>query len=117
MNDITRNDVIEHPLFTPFRSDAECMHATNLFTISDVEYRIRLRAKFLADAIPATSFATGANETGGVYKNYDMQSQSVSGWPRRMDNHDVWFHSDLKNVAFYFVKSLFTKIIGEIDDE
>ena len=111
MNDITRNDVIEHPLFTPFRSDAECMHATNLFTISDVEYRIRLRAKFLADAIPATSFATGANETGGVHKNYDMQSQPVSGWPRRMDNHDVWFHSDMKDMAYRHVFPLYKNLI------
>ena len=43
---------------------AKLMHSTSLFTIASASYRNELRAKFLADAIPATSFATGANFTG-----------------------------------------------------
>lgn len=112
MEDISRADAIEHPLFTPFRAEAESMHSTNLFMIGDATYRVGLRAKFLADAIPATSFAVGANATSGVEDNYNMQSPSVLGWPRRKDNRDLWFHSDLKNVAFYFVSFLFLEITG-----
>ena len=46
-----------------------------------------------------------------------MQSPSVLGWPRRKDNRDLWFHSDLKNVAFYFVNSLFLEITGGLSNE
>ena len=35
MGDITPKDAIEHPLFTPFRTEADSMHSTNLFTIAD----------------------------------------------------------------------------------
>jgi hypothetical protein len=62
-SDMTREDAIMYPLFTPFRSESEAMHSTNLFTIADAMYREQLRAKFLGDAIPATSFAAGANHT------------------------------------------------------
>lgn len=117
MDDISRADAIEHPLFTPFRAESESMHSTNLFMIADATYRVGLRAKFLADAIPATSFAVGANEASGVEENYNMQSPSVFGWPRRKDNRDLWFHSDLKDVAFYFVKPLFLKITGRPNNE
>lgn len=46
-----------------------------------------------------------------------MQTTSVTGWPRRNNNRDLWFHSDLKNIAFYFVNSLFLKIVGETNNE
>ena len=53
-SDLTREDAITHPLFTPFRSESDAMHSTNLFTIADATYREQLRSKFLGDAIPAT---------------------------------------------------------------
>ena len=108
---LMRDDAIVHPLFTPFRSESEAMHSTNLFTIADASYREELRAKFLADAIPATSFAAGANFTGGLKDNYNMQSGTPNGWPRvDSDDNVIWQHSDIKNVAFYFTFELFKKI-------
>ena len=87
------------------------MHSTNLFTIADASYRNELRAKFLADAIPATSFAAGANFTGGGLKSYNMQTGTPNGWPRKdSDQKAIWEHSDIKNVAFYFTFKLFEKI-------
>lgn len=64
----TREDLITHPLFTSF-NDARMM-ATNALNVVDYQ----LRAKMLGDAIPAESFAAGANETGGLAGNYNYQS-------------------------------------------
>ena len=110
-SDMTREDAITHPLFTPFRSESEAMHSTNLFTIADVTYRGQLRAKFLGDAIPATSFAAGANHTRGVKDNHNLQTSTQNGWPRKSSEEEfVWEHSDIKNVAFYYTFELFKKI-------
>ena len=84
------------------------MHSTNLFTIADASYRNELRAKFLADAIPATSFAAGANFTGGGLENYDMLSKALNGWPR---NKGKWLHSDIKDVSYYYCYNLFLFVI------
>jgi hypothetical protein len=118
-NDLTREDAITKPLFTPFRSENAVMHSTNLFTIADTTYREQLRAKFLADAIPATSFAAGANHTGGGVLNYNMQTDTPNGWPSQREKNTSngiirqWLHSDLKNVSFFYVFRLFNKIINE----
>ena len=108
MEDITPKDAIEHPLFTPFRSEAEYMHSTNLFVIADAAYRYNLRAKFLADAIPATSFASGANPIDVFSeRNINYASCISEPWPR---SGSQWKHSDLKNIAYWYVHKLFTKI-------
>ena len=117
--DLAREEAIIHPLFTPFRSESEAMHSTNLFAIADATYRNELRAKFLADALPATSFAAGANHTGGVKDNYNMSSQIPNGWPPQREKNTSagvvrqWFHSDIKDIAFFYVYKLFEKIIKE----
>jgi hypothetical protein len=111
-SDLTREDAITHPLFTPFRSESDAMHSTNLFTIADATYREQLRSKFLGDAIPATSFATGANFTGGL-KNRNMHDFMAEGWPRRKNNKNFWLHSDIKNIAYYFLYPLFDNFIEE----
>ena len=121
MADITRQDAIEHPLFTPFRSEADAMHVTNLFTIADQSYRAALRAKFLGDAIPATSFATGRNRVMAWDhdRNVDYWRCKRPGlWAR---GSDEWLHSDIKNIAYYFQFELFRRIVnnegGENDEE
>jgi hypothetical protein len=93
------------------------MHSTNLFTIADAEYRKTLRAKFLGDAIPARSFATGANplhRRTGV-GNVSLQSclSNASKWPKKVEDSNVWEHSDFKNAAFFFNYLLFKKIVNE----
>lgn len=72
--------------------------------------------KVLGDGIPATSFAAGANETGGVADNYNYQGagNTPNGWPRLDDDDNpLWEHSDLKNVAYFYVRQLFKKIVDE----
>ena len=93
------------------------MHSTNLFTIADASYRDELRAKFLADAIPATSFAAGANYTRGLMDNHNVQDDIPNGWPTQREEKtpdgviSKWLHSDLKDVSFFYVYQLFNKII------
>jgi hypothetical protein len=89
------------------------MHSTNLFIIADATYREQLRSKFLGDAIPATSFAAGANFTGGGLKNRNMHDFMAEGWPRRKNNKNIWLHSDIKNIAYYFLYPLFDNFIEE----
>ena len=91
------------------------MLSTNLLTIADAGYRAQLRAKFLGDAIPATSFAAGANriEAWGNDRNLDYSDCTASPWPQKSGDANLWYHSDLKNIAYRFVYSLFVKIIQE----
>ena len=87
------------------------MHSTNLFTIADVHDRDMLRAKFLGDAIPATSFAAGANEISGnaVYGNISYEDCMSGTWPI---GEGKWRHSDIKNGAYFFNWKIFKRIIN-----
>lgn len=69
-------------------------------------------AMLLGDGIPATSFADGRNETGGVADNYNYQGVDATpnGWPRWKGVTPQWLHSDIKNVAYYYAWKLFDKI-------
>ena len=94
------------PFFGPFADSSIC--ATNgVVTITPA-----LRAQLLADAIPAESFAAGANAISGMSGNYNYQGadNTPNGWPRKNGDVAVWEHSDIKNVAYYYVHVLFEKI-------
>ena len=71
-----------------------------------------VRDRILADGIPAQTFAAGANPVGvfGDAGNYNYQSATPNGWPRKNGDVAVWEHSDIKNVAYYYVHVLFEKI-------
>ena len=83
-----------------------------------------LRARFLADAIPATSRAAGANafDTRISITNIQMDVAISSGgcmsnvdkWPREEDGIQIWKHSDFKQVAYYFVHKLFDKFVNGV---
>jgi hypothetical protein len=116
VNSFAREDVIVHPLFTPFRTNEVQMTSTNLYFVADASERYALRARFLGDAIPAESFAAGANEikarSGIAYISLmDSCMSNVDWWPRRnAQQQNVWHHSDWKNLAYYFVYKMFDKI-------
>ena len=48
-----------------------------------------------------------------------MQSESPNGWPVQREKKSPngvirqWFHSDLKDVSFFYVYQLFYKIVNE----
>jgi hypothetical protein len=112
-SEYTSEDIITKPLFTGMNDDR--MSSTNVLNFVDAN----LRAKMLGDAIPAESFAAGANVTGGVKDNHDMQSQTPNGWPKQREKNTSdgiirqWLHSDLKDISFFYVYQLFNKIVNE----
>lgn len=100
----TREDLIAKPLFTSM--DDGLMQSTNVLDFVNEE----LRAKMLGDAIPAESYAAGANAISG-FVNHNMQTGTQNGWPKKnSEQKAIWEHSDIKNVAFYFTYKLFEKI-------
>ena len=111
--DWTHEDMITNPLFTSF--DDERMASTNVLAIVDDE----LRAKILGDAIPAESFAAGANWTKGLSENYNLQNGTMEKWPvgccKKVEGISIpqWLHSDIKDVSFFYVSELFKKITKE----
>ena len=123
MSGLTREDVIGNPLFTPFRNETERMSSTNLFSVADTAATPELRARFLADAIPAESHAAGANafDEGVLADNKRMDQDVNAGgfmsntyaWPdnrkRMVDGVErlLWQHSDFKNLAYFFVYQIF----------
>ena len=102
----TRDDLITSPLFTSFNDSR--MASTNALNIVDY----RLRAKMLGDAIPAESFAAGRNMIGGVSENYNYQNEdgTPNGWPRWKGDIPQWHHSDIKDIAYFYVWKLFERI-------
>ena len=105
----TREAMIEHPLFTPFTSETEKMSSTNLFSVSDVSAGPPLRARFLADAIPAESHAAGANyldvleESGNLRMDVSEDNGCMANedkWPEKLNNTaPVWKHSAFKQIG------------------
>mgnify|MGYP003330580516 CR=1 FL=1 len=110
----TDAELVASPVFRKF--DNELLHQTNRITIAQTELN-----KVLGDGIPATSFAAGANETGGVADNYNYNSYmaNVESWPRFSRENGVkqllWHHSDIKNIAYYFVYPFFEQLVSEGD--
>ena len=107
--DFTDAELVASPIFRRF--DNGLLHQTNLIAIAQTELN-----KVLGDGIPATSFAAGRNETSGVSGNYNYQNENgtPNGWPKTDDNDNpVWEHSDIKNVAYFYVRQLFKKIVDE----
>ena len=108
-NDFTDAELVASPIFRRF--DNGLLHQTSLISIPQTELN-----KVLGDAIPAESFAAGRNETSGVSGNFNYQNENgtPNGWPKTDDNNNpVWEHSDIKNVAYFYVRQLFKKIVDE----
>ncbi|MDO5319171.1 MAG: hypothetical protein Q4G65_11125 [bacterium] len=114
---LARTNVVRNPLFTPFRTESTNMHDLARFRIPDAEKAAKLRAKFLADAIPAESFAVGANRMpqSAEIENFQLDGQinGSGAWPSKRISWGVreWHHSDLKNVAYFFVHPLYDRLV------
>ena len=104
------SDSVTRPLFTPFADSS--LHRSGFDgRIDDI-----LRARMLGCAIPAESFATGANPLAlESIGNYDMAAHRQNGSPRWFT--DKWKHSDIKNAAFYYVHQIFERIIEGANNE
>jgi hypothetical protein len=108
---IQRSQLPTHPFFsktpgTLFSSDEAAAK-----TFADQN-----RFDLLSRAIPARTFAVGANSLGGFADQKDLQALQTlqTGWPSvRTDINDYrWKHSDCRNVAYIFTYKMFEAIIN-----
>ncbi|MBQ6339300.1 MAG: hypothetical protein IJI36_09155 [Kiritimatiellae bacterium] len=110
------NDLRTVPFFLPFEDST--LHATN--AISQMSYA--QRARLLADAIPALSFAVGANPVDR-WDNNDLASDDVETWfkdPKIINILDSekereWSHTFFLKVPYMVVHKLFEDIVGKIE--
>lgn len=104
---ISESALMQHSFFKPF-DNQELFTSTG----SSVAANPALRSQLLADAIPALSFAAGANRT--TYfgpENQDMtdkENRNYAPWPRTRNR---WFHGDIVNLAYPYVIPLFDDIV------
>ena len=79
-----------------------------------------VRDAHLALGIPALMTAAGAASYGGVdmsERMINMNLQSVNGvsrpngWVRRWQYSNRWLHSDLKDIAYYYVFNLYERLV------
>ena len=111
----TDEEMVTSPPFLPF-AERDWLHSTNAVTATQIA---EVRDRILADGIPALTFAAGANETGGATDDYNYNSfmANVESWPRFSRENGVkrllWHHSDIKNIAYYFVYPLFELLVSE----
>ena len=117
VQDLAVTDIIREPLFTPFRTESANMHDVALFRVPGAGASARLRARLLAAAIPAESFATGANrlsrEAGIANMQLDGLANASGTWPSARTSWRLreWRHSDMKNIAYFFVHPLYDRMV------
>ena len=68
--------------------------------------------ELLAKGIPALSPPCGAGSVNGIAGDYDMTTQKKNGWGRVDElGNKYWLHSDIKNMAYYYVYKLFDYLL------
>jgi hypothetical protein len=106
-NRIPSADLMTRPFFRDGPSpDLFASGQTGSQYVQANEYRL------LARAIPATSFAVGANRVNvlGNEGNVNMGSRIVqTGWPRSQDSR--WRHGDYRDVAYVYTYWVYDRIV------
>ena len=110
VNELPDSSLRIGPVFKPF-------YSTNVFGPNGSQFVSNpvVRAKLLAEAIPATSRATGRNPVPLLFSdnNKDMNVEFKNGWPedRHNDNNaDPWLHGDFRGIANIFNYKLYDDI-------
>jgi len=112
----TVDELAVSPPFLPFADD--WLHTTNRLAAAQVS---TVLPRILADGIPATTFAAGANVINGVSENvnYSDYMPASDAWPsgRKVVNEDgiqrkVWLHSDIRDVVYYYVYKLYSSFVN-----
>ncbi len=106
-NIFTDTELTANPIFRRF--DNALLHQTNLISIAQTELN-----KVLGDGIPATSFAAGRNPIGNncVLRNVQLIPEEMTCWPmeRMEDDQCKWLHSDIRDIAFFYVNHIFRMV-------
>ena len=122
---LSRDEVVLHPLFTPFDNEPEKMHSLAWFPfVEGSTEQYALRGLFLGDAIVAESHSMGANSLDSV-DNIPMHGQMANKgtWPHTnssianlwLKDSPLWYHADIKNLAYFYVYKVFDKMTNEME--
>ena len=113
--ELPRERLVQIPLFTPFENRDSRLNDLALFKNDpkdDDQYR--LRAVLLSDAIPATTYAAGANNLTCADKNTNLEKLENNSlkkyWPRKNEN---WLHSDIKNVSYLLTRGFYEFLLKD----
>ena len=106
------NEVKSKPFHTPFNYEK----LYDLEEGSEEAAKEEVQFDLLSSAIPALSFAAGANPLEvlnpdqGENRNFNMMELKNGGWPRGSGD---WVHSDFRDVAFSYVLPMYEEMIFE----
>lgn len=115
---LTDGDLRQHPFFLGFSNPAMCSSTNGALVATNYLYR----AEMLAYAIPAESYAVGANPLPQLNAdNYDMAALFVSGQDdlppngdKTTERHKDWQHSTFVQRSYKRTHQLFKTIIQYI---
>ena len=122
---LTDEELRLNPFFYSFQStdsDYGSYNGDNLYgldgdtTASNQAGLYLTRAKLLAEAIPALSYATGRNDVEafdqpGGSRNIDINAGGLrNGWPSNRGDSD-WKHSDMKNIPYTYVYPFYEELV------
>lgn len=112
---LTRSQLQTKSFFKPF-CIADLFGSNGSVVASNAE----IRGKVLAEAIPATSRATGRNPVSLTFnENVDLMSK-LTKWPEELKSDEFpsgrWRHCDFKDVAYPYCYSFFDHVVlkGEL---
>ncbi len=115
-NGISEADLKTKPFFNVKATDMNLLSPEN-----GSQYALDNRDRLLAEAIPARTGAAGRNEIRSFLSlhNKDMQinftkkdAEQKIIWPRA-DKDNIWLHSDIREVAYPYIYSVFDDFIQE----
>jgi hypothetical protein len=93
---------------------------TDLFGVTGSEYASMNRDRILSDSIPSSTLAIGRKavprlEAEGEEFNLNMNAQSFrDAWPsNRQADEQNWHHSDIRDVAYFFVHLAFDELVDK----
>lgn len=74
-----------------------------------------LKAHSLAKHVPALSSPVGGNAVLEEGRNFDLNASVYrSGWGRNHQSFGtVWLHSDMKDMAYFYVFKLYDELISK----
>jgi len=73
------------------------------------------RTKLLAEAFPSLTLPAGGpsgNSLNQLFAAIDMQATFTNGWPEERGKDKKWRHSDLRNVPYLYIYTIFEKMIN-----
>jgi len=81
------------------------------------------QSKYLAEMVPALSYASGANQIvkltadSGEQRNFNMPDIYQNGWPSVRMGDLSWLHSDIKTIAYPYIYQFYDKMVelGELN--